>query len=206
MENETITDIGLLALLFFVVFELILWAAKFIIGKIARKYSPAHEYITAEEHERSISELKKSIRDMEKRIDDFSARQVRPANSERPAEPECHKPSAPTEQNTTPHPQTLFLPAPSPDGVFHEAFAAPRIGHTVYQMTTTDGNNGTFIFYDSRDALATAMISISEIVKTVCRIDNSKKSPRNIVNVKEGHVARDGNTWKVTEKATVRFE
>ena len=73
-------------------------------------------------------------------------------------------------------------------------------------MTTVDGNNGTFIFYDNRDALATAMISISQIVKTVCRVENNKNAPRNIVNVKEGQVVREGNSWRVVEKATVRFE
>ena len=50
------------------------------------------------------------------------------------------------------------------------------------------------------------MISISQIVKTVCRVENYKNSPREITNVSEGQVVREGNTWRVVEKATVRFE
>lgn len=188
--------------------------------KLAKNDEQTHIYITAEEYDKEIKALKERIEKLESELSNKSDKPVQ-ENLSTPSERFDSPDNAPclstinsplysnrrdflseTEKGLL----TQYLPPPSPDGVFHETFPQPRVGKTVYQMTTVDGNNGTFIFYDNRDALATAMISISQIVKTVCRVENNKNAPRNIVNVKEGQVVREGNSWRVVEKATVRFE
>lgn len=212
--------IGVYVLAFFVIYSVATWLIKFVMRKLAKNDEQTHVYITAEEYDKEIKALKERIEKLESELSNKSDKPVQ-ENLSTPSErfdspdnaPCLSTINSPLDSNrrdfqseTEKEPLTQYLPPPSPDGVFHETFPQPRVGKTVYQMTTVDGNNGTFIFYDNRDALATAMISISQIVKTVCRVENNKNAPRNIVNVKEGQVVREGNSWRVVEKATVRFE
>lgn len=212
--------IGVYVLAFFVIYSVATWLIKFVMRKLAKNDEQTHVYITSEEYDKEIKTLKERIEKLESELSNKSDKPVQ-ENLSTPSErfdspdnaPCLSTINSPLYSNrrdflseTEKEPLTQYLPPPSPDGVFHETFPQPRVGKTVYQMTTVDGNNGTFIFYDNRDALATAMISISQIVKTVCRVENNKNAPRNIVNVKEGQVVREGNSWRVVEKATVRFE
>lgn len=103
--------------------------------------------------------------------------------------------------------ETLYLPAPTPDGLFMEYSPTEQVGKSVYQLRTEDGINGQFIMIDTSDAIATAMISISQIVKPVCRIEgNTKQYPRRIKTLEEGVAQRDGAIWRVTKKAKLSFE
>ncbi|MGP1464471.1 MAG: hypothetical protein ACTTKJ_02475 [Prevotella koreensis] len=212
--------IGVYVLAFFVIYSVATWLIKFVMRKLAKNDEQTHVYITSEEYDKEIKALKERIEKLESELSNKSDKPVQ-ENLSTPSDrfesqdnvPFLSTINPPLDSNmrdfqseTEKEPLTQYLPPPSPDGVFHETFSQPRVGKTVYQMTTVDGNNGTFIFYDNRDALATAMISISQIVKTVCRVENNKNAPRNIVNVKEGQVVREGNSWRVVEKATVRFE
>ena len=203
--------IGVYVLAFFVIYSVATWLIKFVMRKLAKNDEQTHVYITAEEYDKEIKALKERIEILESELSNKSDKPVQ-ENLSTPSErfstinPPLDSNRRDFQSETETEPLTQYLPPPSPDGVFHETFSQPRVGKTVYQMTTVDGNNGTFIFYDNRDALATVMISISQIVKTVCRVENNKNAPRNIVNVKEGQVVREGNSWRVVEKATVRFE
>ena len=103
--------------------------------------------------------------------------------------------------------EILYLAAPSPDGTFSQASAMEQIGKSIYQLTTTDGQNGTFILLDTPDAIATAMISVSQFVKPACKISgNTAIQPRHIITEEEGAASREGTGWKITRKAVVRFE
>ena len=103
--------------------------------------------------------------------------------------------------------EILYLAAPSPDGTFSQASAMEQIGKSIYQLTTTDGQNGTFILLDTPDAIATAMISVSQFVKPACKISgNTAIQPRHIITEEEGAASREGTGWKITRKAIVRFE
>ena len=108
----------------------------------------------------------------------------------------------------TPHStEILYLAAPTPDGTFSQASAMEQIGKSIYQLTTTDGQNGTFILLDTPDAIATAMISVSQFVKPACKISgNTAIQPRHIITEEEGAASREGTGWKITRKAVVRFE
>ena len=103
--------------------------------------------------------------------------------------------------------EILYLAAPTPDGTFSQASAMEQIGKSIYQLTTTDGQNGTFILLDTPDAIATAMISVSQFVKPACKISgNTAIQPRHIITEEEGAASREGAGWKITRKAVVRFE
>ena len=119
-------------------------------------------------------------------------------NTQHPS-PIIHHPSSTT--------QHLFLAAPTPDGVFLQASETEQIGKSIYQLTTTDGQNGTFILLDTPDAIATAMISVSQFVKPACKVSgNTALQPRHIITEEEGAASREGTGWKITRKAVVRFE
>ena len=107
----------------------------------------------------------------------------------------------------SPSTEILYLAAPTPDGTFSQASAMEQIGKSIYQLTTADGQNGTFILLDTPDAIATAMISVSQFVKPACKISgNTAIQPRHIITEEEGAASREGTGWKITRKAVVRFE
>lgn len=201
-----IWTIGLFTLAFFIVYVSLAWIVKKLLGK-KNDDKEQPEYVTVEKYEKDIKALKKRIESLEDSLAERKASENKIAalsgavNDQNLSEREVKQEVFEEER-----PKTLYLSPPSPDGVFHESFSQPRVGSTVYQMTTSDDNHGTFIFYENRDALATAMISISQIVKTVCRVENNKSNPQDITNVSEGKVVKEGNSWRVVEKATVRFK
>lgn len=123
-----------------------------------------------------------------------------------------HTPHSPLHESHSPlheshSTEILYLAAPTPDGTFSQASAMEQIGKSIYQLTTTDGQNGTFILLDTPDAIATAMISVSQFVKPACKISgNTAIQPRHIITEEEGAASREGTGWKITRKAVVRFE
>lgn len=103
--------------------------------------------------------------------------------------------------------KTLYLAAPSVDGSFPSVSSREQIGKSIYQLTTDDDHNGTFVILDSNDAIATAMISVSQFIKPVCKVKGSTAQyPRHIITEEEGTAAKEGGVWKVVRKAIVRFE
>lgn len=103
--------------------------------------------------------------------------------------------------------EIFYLAAPTPDGTFSQASSMEQIGKSIYQLTTADGQNGTFNLLDTPDAIATAMISVSQFVKPACKIGgNTAIQPRHIITEEEGAASREGTGWKITRKAVVRFE
>ena len=103
--------------------------------------------------------------------------------------------------------RTIYLGAPTPEGVFEEYADEQQAGKSIYQLSTRDGRNGTFIMLQTPEALATANISVSQFVKPVCKImGNSRIMPRRIDTVEEGKVMKDGAVWRLLRKAVVAFE
>ncbi len=107
----------------------------------------------------------------------------------------------------TPVSETLFLSAPTADATFTEQSSTEQVGKSIYQLRTEDGVNGHFVMLSTPDAIATAMISVSQFVKPVCRIEgNIHRLPQHIETLEEGIVQRDGTVWRVVQKATILFE
>ena len=103
--------------------------------------------------------------------------------------------------------QSIYLAAPHPDGSFAKYSTEEQVGKSIYQLTTEDGINGSFIMLDSREAIGTAMISVSQFIKPVCKVMGpSHSNPSHILTLEEGMATKVGNVWKVTRKAVIRFE
>lgn len=162
-----------------------------------------------------IAELEEQLAQIDVKKTNFDAQKAENSTSEAPSVAETEVESVGIHIEETPHstlheshsPEILYLAAPTPDGTFSQASAMEQIGKSIYQLTTTDGQNGTFILLDTPDAIATAMISVSQFVKPACKISgNTAIQPRHIITEEEGAASREGTGWKITRKAVVRFE
>lgn len=104
-------------------------------------------------------------------------------------------------------PQSYFLPMPNADGTFPYASEKEEIGKSVYKMTKINSTKGTVSVLSSSDALATALISISQIIKPMCKITSSiPANPSKIITETEGKVTFNGSFWQITDKAIIRFQ
>lgn len=101
---------------------------------------------------------------------------------------------------------TLYLPSPTPSGTFTEASEEVEIGKSIYMLQTDDGSHGTFELLQTPDALATAMISVSQFLKPVCRITgNIHSMPDKVETVEKGNAQKKDGVWTVTKKTVVKF-
>lgn len=123
---------------------------------------------------------------------------------------ETQKKPVETQEETSPQPQqtqTLYLSAPNADGSFASCTPREEAGTSIFVLRTDDGREGSFAFLNTADAMATALISVTQFLKPVCRIQGKTGSmPRCIVTQEEGRAARDGEVWTMTQKAVVKFE
>ncbi len=161
------------------------------------------------EQARRLADLELELRQYEERVPQFA-----PVVSDL-SDPATH-PSEPSQgvssvdgslSVTNANSQTIYLAAPTPDGLFMETSRTEEVGKSIYQLRSEDGMNGQFIMLSTPDAIATAMISISQFVKPACRIEgNTHRQPQSITTLEEGVAQRDGTVWKVVRKARVIFE
>ena len=102
---------------------------------------------------------------------------------------------------------TSYLAAPTADGFFAEESNDVQIGKTIYTLETDDGVNGRFAFFDTPDAIATATISVSQFVKSVCKVaGDARQMPRHIITEEVGLAVKESGGWRMVRKAVVRFE
>ena len=98
----------------------------------------------------------------------------------------------------------MFFPVPV-DGVFANGTEEIEVGKSLYMLRTTDGENATFTILNTPEAIATALISLTQMVKPVCKILNSVPNPLEIVTEGPGTAVREGDTWKMVTKSVVRL-
>lgn len=98
----------------------------------------------------------------------------------------------------------IFFPVPV-DGVFSGGTDEIETGKSLYMLKTTDGETGTFTILNTPEAIGTALISLSEMVKPVCKIINTVVNPLEIVTEGPGKAVREGDNWRVISKSTVRL-
>lgn len=107
----------------------------------------------------------------------------------------------------SPATQRFYLAAPTPDGCFTDISTVEQAGKSLYVLTVKEGMTGMYSMIANDEAMATAMISISQFVKSACKvIGDTHKPPRRIITVEEGCVTRESDVWRITRKAVVRFE
>lgn len=162
------------------------------------------------ELEKHIVGLKKALKQQEERISDIELKVEALTDAEQlPRQQAGGALPVETFESNTPSSSTqtvFYLPAPNAEGAFAESSHHEQIGKSIYRLSSKDGLRGTFIMLDTPDAIATAMISISQFVKPVCKINgNASVLPRRIETEEAGTAVYENGIWQVTNKAVVRF-
>lgn len=166
-----------------------------------------------QELERHLIQLNKRVESLEQQIDAHSSHPIEISMDKENKEPVAVQASivnsAPTDIQTegkAPQHRILFMTAPNDEGVFTGSSETEQVGKSIYQLSTTDGVHGTFIMLDTPDAIATAMISVSQFVKTACKVQgNLSPYPQQIQTLEEGTAVLENDSWRITNKAIVKF-
>ena len=117
----------------------------------------------------------------------------------KPVEPVSEKPQLPMQTR-------FYLAAPTPDGLFTDVSRQEKVGVSVYQLITEDNRQGRFTLLGTQDAIATALISVSQFVKPACKIAGIVPSrASSVVTDEDGLAQREGDGWRVVRKAAIRF-
>lgn len=166
-----------------------------------------------QELERHLIQLNKRVESLEQQIEAHSSHPIEISTDKEMKETVAAQASivnsAPTDMQTegkAPQHRILFMTAPNDEGVFTGSSETEQVGKSIYQLSTTDGVHGTFIMLDTPDAIATAMISVSQFVKTACKVQgNLSPYPQQIQTLEEGTAVLENDSWRITNKAIVKF-
>ena len=166
-----------------------------------------------QELERHLIQLNKRVESLEQQIEALSSHPIEISTDKEMKETVAAQASivnsAPTDIQTegkAPQHRILFMTAPNDEGVFTGSSETEQVGKSIYQLSTTDGVHGTFIMLDTPDAIATAMISVSQFVKTACKVQgNLSPYPQQIQTLEEGTAVLENDSWRITNKAIVKF-
>lgn len=101
-----------------------------------------------------------------------------------------------------------YLPGPTKDGFFQVGTTEYHMGDSLYMLKTLDGKTGTYSFLKKGEAVVTALSSVSSFLRPACTINgnSSIQNVQSIITESEGTVIREGDGWRITDKALVRFE
>lgn len=104
--------------------------------------------------------------------------------------------------------QTYYLSAPTSDGFFQAGEREYKAGESIYVLETKDGNRGTFSLLNKKEVFMTVRTSTTAYIRPACTIngDDLSQNTQSIVTEKEGIAVKEGNTWKIQEKASIRYE
>ena len=166
-----------------------------------------------QELERHLIQLNKRVESLEQQIEAHSSHPIEISTDKEMKETVATQASivnsVPTDIQTegkAPQHRILFMTAPNDEGVFTGSSETEQVGKSIYQLSTTDGVHGTFIMLDTPDAIATAMISVSQFVKTACKVQgNLSPYPQQIQTLEEGTAVLENDSWRITNKAIVKF-
>ena len=98
----------------------------------------------------------------------------------------------------------MFYPVPV-DGMFVNGTSDIEVGKSLYMLKTNDDQNATFQILNTPEAIAMALVSMSETVKPACKILNTVAAPVEILAEKLGTAEREGDGWRIINKAVVRL-
>ena len=98
----------------------------------------------------------------------------------------------------------MFYPVPV-DGMFVNGTSDIEVGKSLYMLKTNDDQNATFQILNTPEAIAMALVSMSETVKPACKVLNTVAAPGEILAEKLGTAEREGDGWRIINKAVVRL-
>ena len=146
-----------------------------------------------------------------KQIEDLAEFQIREIE-EPQKQPEETLESLPkkVEEPLDPVMQTYYLAIPNYAGVFQVYHKEYQYEKSIYLMKTSDEKTGTFSVLENRDSCAMALSAPNLFLLPACSVVGdhrpSDEIHQSIITENEGTVTKEGNYWKVSEKAIIRCE
>ena len=104
----------------------------------------------------------------------------------------------------------FFMSIPNENGKFDatqvsDVFKRPR---SVYEfsITSKDGNQAEFSIYDDIATMIRALDNFDEYIKPACRSNSIlHKNATKVITEQKGFAIKKGNSWRVIEKAIIRY-
>lgn len=105
-------------------------------------------------------------------------------------------------------PQTLYLAKPDAQGGFTRVSRQFELGNSLFELTTTDDQHGTFVIIDNADVHRFALMMPTENLTPACVGDSIQLSAgkTRIVTDQPGQATLEGGSWHVTRKAVIHYE
>ena len=98
----------------------------------------------------------------------------------------------------------MFYPVPE-DGMFVNGTTDIEPGKSLYMMKTSDNVHATFQILNTPEAISAALVSMNDMVKPACKVLTTVADPVEILAEKLGTAVREGEGWRITNKAVVRL-
>jgi uncharacterized protein YoxC len=106
--------------------------------------------------------------------------------------------------------EEYFFSNPTSNGDFTDAYKKKNYipNESIYRfLVHKNGTNASFTFIDEEAAIKTAIRIASSYIEPVCENVNPRNpSAKSIITVEQGIAVKEGNVWKVTKKAKIRYE
>lgn len=147
-----------------------------------------------EKIEKDIELLNETIQSYHKRLAELVEEKMKFLN-----------PPAPNEAT----PQIFFMPAPSENGVFKDASKIESFNPSVvmYKFNLIRKDEARFSFNADEVLRRDAINSPYRYLEPVCEIENPyHQNPRGVKTITEGKAVREGESWKITQKARIKYE
>ena len=196
---------------------LIIAAAGFIIAFLAKKDAANARKQGREELNALKTAVQKRTEGMEKAMQLMEQRLVSAEQAVRQISAEAQaasrqQPAATSSQSATRHrkmqPQRLYLTRPDEHGYFMAASERFERGNSIFELTTTDGVNGTFQVIDDDEVHQLALMMPTENITRACAGNNIQVSSgaRRIVTDRSGTARKDNGRWRIVTMATIHYE
>ena len=104
-------------------------------------------------------------------------------------------------------PQTIYLAKPDSKDCFTRASENFELGNSLFELTTADGQRGTFIVIDNADAQRFALMMPTENLTRACTGNSIQVSTgkTSIVTDEPGEATFDNGVWRIIRKARIHY-
>lgn len=170
------------------------------------------------QHEGELEELKTSVekehenlqdalRRMEQRIIELERQQATASGGTAAAT--VSKPNALRQRQASRSagPQTFYLTRPDEHGFFMSASNTFERGNSIFQLSTSDGKNGTFIVIDNDEVHRLALMMPTENLTRACTGNNIQVSngKNRIVTDTAGRATLENGRWRIVTMAAIHY-
>lgn len=162
----------------------------------------------ADKHNSEIKKLRDKIDYLENENKELKEQKESIMTKKIPLEVELGTQSAQTiEAQVEAQPKVVYLSSPSDDGTFSRTYETYTIGNKSYfEFILTSENTADFKFIDDTSIQKKAIDTFGERIKEIADEANWIDAQSKCIKMEAfGKAEKDGETWKVSKKAKVRY-